>query len=387
MLITDSDALADFISSLDGAPYVAVDTEFVREKTYYPLLCLVQVAYKDKVAAIDTLVDGLDLRPLGELLANPEVVKVFHAAPQDLEIFLHETGALPTPVFDTQIAAGVTGHGEQPGYAKLVESMLGIQVDKASQSTDWSRRPLTDRQLDYALSDVTHLCDVYEQLTAELAASGRSDWIAEDLAGLMDEARYRTDPDLAYKRIKVRRPKAKMLAVLRELGRWREEQAVRRDLPRRWVVKDEPLLEIAQQLPKDAKALERVRGLSAKMAHGRDGAALLACVTRALALPQDQWPEVPKKRPTKPINDSLVALLQALLRLRCDEHDVAMRLVATRKDLDAIVLGKPADEVAALHGWRAEVFGNDALALRDGKVALTGSGDDVVAIRLDGADV
>lgn len=383
MLITDSEALAAFVDTLEGAPYIAIDTEFVRESTYYPLLCLVQVAYGEHAAAIDTLVDGLDLRPLGRLLADPNMVKVFHAAPQDLQIFLKETGSLPAPIFDTQVAAGVCGYGEQPGYGRLVDAMLDIQVDKTSQATDWSRRPMTDRQLTYALSDVTHLCHVYERLRDELVERGRGEWIAEEMTALMNPARYTTVPDEAYKRIKVRRPVSRMLAVLRALGAWREHAAIERNTPRKWVVKDEALVEIAEQLPDSADELAHVRGLSHKAAHGRDGAAMLDAMKAALASPESEWPVVaPRVRPEEG-SDSLVALLQALLRMRCEQHGVAMRMVASRRDLEALAW-RPEEDVPALHGWRHELFGEDAVALREGGLALTGGGGDVVAVRLPG---
>lgn len=386
MLISDSETLGAFCEALRGAPYIAVDTEFMREKTYFARLCLVQVAHGERFAAIDTLAAGLDLRPLGELLRDPAIVKVFHAAPQDLEIFFHEMGSVPAPVFDTQIAASVCGLGEQPGYATLVDKLVGAEIDKSSQITDWSLRPLSERQLAYALSDVTHLCTIYEYLCDELAARGRAAWVEEEMEGLTDEGRYRVEPREVWRRVKVRRPRPKTLAVLRELAAWREETAMARNLPRKWVLRDEALVEIAQHLPRSADGLERVRGLSAKQANGDEGVALLEAVDRALALPESEWPS-PPKRSRRASNDSLVALLQALLRLRCDESGVAMSMVATRKDLDKLAAPREAGEaqdLPALKGWRREVFGADALALCEGRLALSARGGEVVALRLEG---
>lgn len=385
MLITDSESLAAFVRALEGVPYVAVDTEFVRDESYYPRLCLIQLAHGDQVAAIDTLVEGIDLRPLSRLLRDPSVVKVFHAAPQDLEIFLHATGSLPAPIFDTQVAAGVCGHGEQPGYSRLVGSMLDIELDKASQVTDWTRRPLTGRQLRYALSDVTHLCVLYERLSAELERSGRGEWIAEEMAALMDPTRYRTEPAEAYERIKVRRPTSKTLGVLRALAAWREAAAMDRDRPRRWVVRDEALLEMAERLPDSAEELAHVRGLSDSVAHGADGAAMLAAMRAALALPESEWPVVAPRVSPAETSDALVALLQALLRVRCEEHSVAMRLVATRRDLEALAW-RSDHSVPAVHGWRRELFGADALALLEGRVALTWQAGEVVAVSVSPTD-
>lgn len=379
MLIDESATLADFCRSLAGAPYLAVDTEFMRERTYFPRLCLVQVAHGDRAAAIDTLAPGLDLAPLWDLLLVPDTVKVLHSAVQDMEIFLHRAGDVPAPVFDTQIAASVCGHGEQPGYAALVDDVLGVRVDKASQNTDWSLRPLSDRQLGYALGDVTHLCHVYEHLSDELDRTGRRAWVEEEMAALLDPDRYRTEPDEAWNRIKIRRPRRQALAILREIAAWREREAQHADIPRSWVVRDEALAEIAQNPPRGDRDLERIRALKPQQARGSTGRALLDAVRRALQSPEDTWPDLPPRKKPVSGHESLVALLQALLRLRCEKHGVAMSLVAKRRDLDRIATEDDPD-VPALHGWRREVFGNDALALRDGRLALTGTGRGVEAV-------
>lgn len=373
MLISTSSDLADFCAKVADAPYLAVDTEFLREKTYFAKLCLVQVAHGEHAAAIDPLADGIDLTPLWELLGDPDIVKVLHAADQDLEIFLQRMGRLPTPVFDTQIAATVCDMGEQPGYARLVKNIVGIDLDKSSQATDWSRRPLTDKQLAYALADVTHLCVVYETLTQRLKRSKRTSWVAEDMAALHDESRYRNDPRESWKRIKTRRTKRQTLAVLRELAAYRETEAQKRDLPRGWLVKDEALVEIAQNTPRSVDELKRVRKLSEKQAHGSIGKGLLAAVEAGLAVPEADWPRQKPRRRRISGHENLVALLQALLKLRCDKYGVAQSLVATRKQLD-LVATEDEPDVPCMSGWRYKLFGRDAMALCRGELAMAGDG-------------
>lgn len=381
MLITDNDRLTEFCDQLRGAPYLAVDTEFMREKTYHARLCLVQVAWGEHAAAIDPLAPDLDLTPLKELLANESSIKVLHSAVQDLGIFLQGMGHVPGPVFDTQIAASFCGFGHQPGYAVLVDSMLGVKVDKASQAVDWSIRPLSNRQLEYALGDVTHLCQVYERLVSELDAQGRTAWVEEEMAALLDPDRYVTRPEEAYRRVKIRRPSPQQLAVLRELAAWRETQAMERDIPRGWLLRDEALAEIAQHLPEDSAALARVRGLKEHVAHGADGRALLRRVAMALELPEEDWPIIKERGPAPgPGHDSLVALLQALLRLRSDANGVATAMIANRADLERIAAEDEPD-VEALGGWRRQIFGEAALDLKAGRLALTGSGDGAREVR------
>ncbi len=380
MLIQDNQALAAFCDAVRGAPYLAVDTEFMRESTYYAELCLVQVAYGEHAAAIDPLASGLDLAPLHELLADERTIKVLHSAVQDLEIFMHLTGTVPGPVFDTQIAASVAGHGDQPGYAKLVAALLNVQLDKASQAVDWSVRPLSERQLDYALGDVTHLCRIYEILAAELERKGRREWVAEEMAALLEPARYRVEPREAFRRIKLRRPESRDLAVLRELAAWREEAAIGRNIPRGWVVRDDALGEIAQHLPKSQEQLGRVRGLKPHVAKGADGRAMLEAIDLALSSPEDDWPEPPTARAPLAGHEPLVALLQALLRLCCDAHGVSTSMVASRKDLDRIATEEHPG-VPALQGWRKNIFGAAALELRAGRLALSGDGQFGVVTR------
>lgn len=383
MLITTSEALLEFCTALKGAPYIAVDTEFMREKTYYAQLCLVQVAYGEHAACIDPLVDGLDLKPLAALLLDTSVVKVLHSASQDLEIFLDKLGQVPGPIFDTQVAASACGLGEQPGYAKLVQALLDVRIDKASQVTDWSLRPLSERQLDYALGDVTHLCKVYELLLQKLEAADRMGWVSDAMAGLTDASKYRVEPAEAWRRIKLRRPKPKTLAVLRELAEWRESAAMERNIPRNWVARNEVLIEVAQSRPASAEALAKVRNLGHKTAFGRDGKAMLAAVERALATDEADWPKAKPGKPRLSGHEPLVALLQALLQLRCDAHGVAPSVVAKRAHLDRIAT-EAAPDVPALEGWRRDVFGADALELCAGRLALTAKGGVLVEVRVPG---
>lgn len=385
MLITDSATLAEFCAALEGAPYIAVDTEFLRERTYYARLCLVQVAHGEHAAAIDVLAPELDLAPLRSLLLNPRVLKVFHAASQDLAIFYQRLGVVPGPVFDTQIAASAAGHGDQPGYATLVSRILGINLDKASQATDWSLRPLTHRQVVYAIGDVTHLCKIYEQLTAELDQRGRRSWVAEDMASLAEERRYKVEPREVWRRIRVRGPSRRLLAVLREVAAWREETAMERDMPTGWLLPDEALVEIAGHEPEDVDALARVRGLKGGAARGADGRAILLRVAEALSQPESTWPPLPERKAPLDPDDSLVALLQALLRLRCDAAGVATRLVASRDDLDQLAaVERP--KLPCMSGWRRDLFGRDALDLRAGRLALTVQRGAVVGVRVGSED-
>ena len=385
MLITDNKTLASFCDDVRSAPYITVDTEFLREKTYYATLCLVQVGYGEHFAAVDALARGLDLAPLFELLNDPGIIKVFHAAKQDLEIFHRLCGRVPAPLFDTQIAATVCAFGEQPGYATLVQKMLDVELDKASQATDWTVRPLTQRQIDYALGDVIHLCPIYEQLQQRLSESGRDAWVKEEMEDLLDEGHYRVDPDESWRRIKIRRPSRETLGVLRELAAWRERTAIDRDLPRNWVIRDDALAEIAQHAPKNRQQLGRTRGLRENITHGKDGGAILEGIERALARPEDEWPSLPERRASLSGHETLVALMQALLKLRCEAEGVAMKLVATRSELDLLATSEEPD-VRAVHGWRREVFGSDALALREGRLALTGDGLSVKAVELAGRE-
>jgi len=373
VLITKSQDVAQFCSEVSDAEYIAVDTEFVREKTYWPILCLIQIATPDQAVAIDPLANGIDLQPVYDLMTNTSVLKVFHSASQDMQVMFNASGNMIEPVFDTQIAAMVSGYGDQPAYATLVERIVGVTIDKRSQMTDWSRRPLTDNQVEYAIGDVTHLIHVYNKLTEKLNGSGRSNWAQEEMSHLRDRKLYDLDPRELWRRVRLRRPTRRALAVLREITEWREVSAQRRDIPRGWVCKDEALAEIALNTPRTPSALERVRGINERFAHGRDGNALLDAVQVGLELPDDECPESEKGRMPLRGHETLVALLQALLKLRCDENGIAAQLVANRKELDRIATEVEPD-VRTLAGWRREIYGNDALALKRGEIALTADG-------------
>jgi ribonuclease D len=384
MLITTSSQLDKFCREIAGIPHIAVDTEFIRERTYWPQLCLIQIAADSRAAAVDTLSPGIDLSPLFKLMLDQSVLKVFHSSGQDLSVFHSVMRDIPRPFFDTQIAAMVCGFGEQPAYATLVSSLLGEEIDKAPQMTDWSRRPLTERQITYALADVTHLLRLYTILDLRLGESGRREWVADETRLLAEPSNYLAEPSEQWRRIRMRRPSRKSLAVLREVAAWREATAQQRDLPRAWVVKDEPLAEIAATQPRTKEQLERVRGLSARFAEGRDGRSVLAAIEKALSAPPSTWPELPLVSRVPEPSDTMIALLQALLRVRAGEHGVAAALVANRRDLELLALNDTAD-IPALRGWRRKVFGEDALRLKRGEIAITSRNGEAVAVRMNSA--
>jgi ribonuclease D len=383
--ITSTEDLARFVSRLTGAPYIALDTEFMRDQTYWPILCLVQIAgpgdATGDAAAIDTLAPGLDLAPLAPLLAAPETVKVFHAGRQDLEIFLRIFGQVPAPLFDTQVAAMVCGYGDQVAYDTLAKRLAGASLDKASRFTDWSRRPLTDRQLAYALADVVHLRPIYERLATELKRSGREPWIAEEMATLTSPATYDLSPERAWERLRSRSGDRRFLGNLKALAAWREREAQRRDVPRNRVVRDEQLLEIAAHRPTTIEELARGRGLSMDFARGRLGQAILAALAEAKPLSQEELPER-EERLAQPGLQPLMELLKVLLKLKAEEHGVAQKLLASTAELEQLAADDRA-RVPALAGWRREVFGADALALKHGHLALTANGGAVNVLRLD----
>jgi ribonuclease D len=375
--IADSATLADFCRRIAPSAYVTVDTEFMRERTYWAQLCLIQVASPDEAAAIDALAPGLDLTPLLRLLDDPRVLKVFHAARQDLEIFHHMTGRVPTPLFDTQVAAMVCGFGDAVSYETLATQLAAARIDKSARFTDWAQRPLSERQIAYALADVTHLRKVYLALAKRLTASDRAGWLHEEMATLLDPATYRMDPETAWRRLKPRNPKARLLAVLKEVAAWREREAQRRDVPRNRVVRDETIMDIAGHAPASIDELARMRGFSKGFAEGRLGEELLEAVRRGLALPEAEIPALPPSVDLPPGLGPVVELLKVLLKMKCDEHDVAQKLVATTADLERIAADDQAD-VQALHGWRREVFGNAALAMKRGELALTLRGRKII---------
>src|SRR6267154_1230332 len=372
-VITDTDTLARFCARQMGSGFIAVDTEFMRERTYWPILCLVQVAGPEDAAAIDALAPGIDLTPLLNLMADQSTLKVFHAARQDIEIFFNLSGAVPQPLFDTQVAAMVCGFGESVSYETLAGKLAGARIDKSSRFTDWANRPLTERQVEYALADVVHLRPVYEKLRANLERSGRGPWLDEEMETLTDPAIYRLDPNESWRRFKPRSGNRRFLAVLRELAAWRETAAQQRDLPRNRIIRDESILEIAAHAPSSVAELSRSRGLGKGISEGKFGTEILAAIGRALALPESAYPELPARHEPPPGIGPLVDLLRVLLKYRCDETGVAQKLVASSDDLEMIAADDGA-QVRALTGWRFELFGRDALDLKQGRIALTASG-------------
>jgi ribonuclease D len=383
-VITTTDELAQFCQRLALSPAITIDTEFLRERTFWPKLCLVQLAaLPDEPRAVDALAEGIDLGPLFELMRNRAVVKVFHAARQDLEIFYHLTGEVPVPVFDTQLAAMVAGYGESVGYETLVNSIAKARVDKASQYTDWSRRPLSPRQISYALADVVHLWPIYTKLSERLASSGRSSWLDEEMAILTDRRTYAPDPEQAWRRLKVRNRNGGYLAVLQGVAAWREERAESRDVPRSRVLRDEVVQQIASEQPRDLEGLRQVRGLPRELKEGREADALLAVVCQALTTPKDDLPKPPPARRLPPEAGPIVDLLKVLLKKVSERESVAAKLIATVSDLEAIAADDEAADVAALKGWRRHIFGDEALALKRGRLGLAVVGGKLQAIPLD----
>jgi len=380
-VITDVETLRSFCARAAEAPYVAVDTEFMRESTFWSILCLVQVAIGGEIrdgeeermlsAVIDPLVEGgLDLSPLYALFANEKVLKVFHAARQDLEIFHHEGGALPRSVFDSQVAAMVCGYGDSIGFENLLQRLTGASVDKGARFTDWSIRPLSERQIKYALADVVYLCPAYEKLQGQLEKRDRAGWIEEEMRGLLDESIYDVDPMITYRRIKSRNAKPRTLAILRELAAWRELEARRRNMPRNRVLKDETLLEIAHHAPDSVSSLSRTRGLGQRLADGHQGQDILKAVARGVAIPEKDCPKLDQKPDLPNGISSATDLLKVMLKMKCNDYDVAPKIIASSDDIELIAaFGEKAD-VPALRSWRFDVFGRDALRLRNGECAF-----------------
>jgi ribonuclease D len=384
-LITDTDTLARFCAACRGAPYVTVDTEFLRERTYYAQLCLVQIARpgkgSDSAALVDTLSEGISLEPLFELFRATSIMKVFHAARQDLEIFQVEAGVLPAPFFDTQVAAMVCGYGDQVGYETLVRQIARASIDKSSRFTDWSRRPLSEAQMAYALADVTHLRKIYEVLARRLAETGRGPWVEEELAVLTDPATYRTDPAEAWTRVKTRSTAERFLAALKELARFREIAAQTRNVPRNRILKDDALLELAANRPMTLEELSKSRLLLRDARKGEIADGILAAIAAAGAMPREEIPRPKTEPPRKPGAEALADLLRVLLKARADAEGVAQRLIASAADLDRLA-GEEAPDIPLLHGWRHEVFGRDAMRLKRGEIALSARGSTVAVVDL-----
>ena len=370
MIIQTQEQLNQLCADLSKASYLAIDTEFLRDKTYFPRLCLLQMAGPTvEAAAIDPFIEGLDWSPVRDLMANKNVLKVFHAARQDLEIFYHLYKVLPTPIYDTQVAAMVCGFGDQVAYNALVRDLTGQELEKNAQFTDWSRRPLSPKQIRYALDDVVYLRDVYEKLHERLIKQGREQWVFEEMEILNSPRTYQNPPEESWKRIKVRSDKADVLMALKALAAWREQEAVRRDVPRSRVLKDETIADIAMYKPRDDDSLQQIRSLPPDIARGKIGKQVLEIVNAALDSPREGWPKVERKEPFPKQAAGTLEMLKMLLRINCSEADVAPKLVADSEDLEELAVeAKP--DIAAMHGWRFEVFGKDALDLKSGKIAL-----------------
>ena len=383
-LVSRTEDLAAACERLSGHPYVTVDTEFLRETTFWPKLCVVQMAGPDEAVVIDALADGLDLAPFFTLMNNEKVVKVFHAARQDVEICWHRAKTIPHPIFDTQVAAMVLGHGDSISYDQLVQRLTGDQIDKSLRFTDWSRRPLSQAQFDYAVSDVTHLRDVYLKLRADLERGNRTEWVQEEMSVLTSPQTYSAEPERAWERLKSRVRRPKELAVLMEVAAWREREAQSRDVPRQRVIKDDALMEVAQQQPKSVEELGRLRALPKGYERSRAGEQIIAAVLAGLARDVKTLPKIVRDKPLSNGASATVELLKVLLRMTSERHGVAAKVIATTDDLERIAVDEIAD-VQALKGWRRELFGNEALKLRRGGVALAIEGGRVVAVERSAA--
>jgi ribonuclease D len=383
--ITTTEALAEYCTQARQHDYVTIDTEFLRERTYYSKLCLIQLAMPgtdaNNAVLVDPLVEGLSLEPLYELFRDTSVVKVFHAARQDLEIFFVDAQVFPEPLFDTQVAAMVCGFGEQVGYETLVKKIAREQVDKSSRFTDWSRRPLTDAQKAYAIGDVTHLRQVYEFLAKKLEENNRSHWVQEELGILTNPDTYIIKPIDAWKRVKTRTSAAKFMAVVQMLAAFREEYAQSRNVPRNRVYKDDALVELASNKPKTMEDLSRSRLLLREARRGDIADGILAAVVKGVGMPADRAPKPVGGREKLQVNPALADLLRVLLKAKTESAGVAAKLIASAADLDAMAGGMR--NVAAVSGWRAEVFGEDALRLCEGKIALAAVGNDVKVVPLN----
>lgn len=373
--VNTPDALSALCNTLKDSPWLVVDTEFIRERTYYPRLCLIQIGNSEQLACVDPLALD-DLTPLLELLYNPNIVKVFHSAGQDLEIFYHLRGELPAPIFDTQPAAALLGHGEQIGYANLAKALLNHNLDKSQTRTDWSKRPLSSRQIDYALDDIRYLRSLYEMLRGELTDRGRLAWLDDDLARLTNPNTYRVDQDNAWQRIKgSNRLKGVRLNVLKHLARWREQRAIRTDKPRKWVLSDNVLLDLATQLPDSLDKLKNVRSLDSQTA-GAQGDTLLELIATARNEPEALWPQF--RIPPKPTaaEEAKADLIMSLLHRQAALHDLSPGLLATRGDIQLLVRGKR--DIPLLAGWRRELAGEMALDILEGRKVLACEGDEVI---------
>jgi ribonuclease D len=377
-LITTTADLAAVCERMSRHTFITVDTEFLRETTYYPLLCVAQMATSEEAVVIDALAQDLDLTPFFELMANEGVLKVFHAARQDIEIVWHQAKLVPRPIFDTQVAAMVLGYGDSISYDQLVQRITGDVIDKSNRFTDWSRRPLSAAQVNYAISDVTHLREVFLSLSADLQSRGRSEWVGEEMDVLTSPDTYRADPESAWERLKTRVRKPRELSVLMEVAAWREREAQSRDVPRGRVLKDDAIGDIAMHAPTTTERLAALRSLPRGFERSKWGAEIIEAVKRGLARDLSELPRLDK--PRQGVNGSAtVELLKVLLRMASEQHGVAAKVIATVEDLERIAIDDRAD-VPALHGWRREMFGEQAIALKRGRLALAVDRGRVVAV-------
>jgi ribonuclease D len=383
-LISDTESLEKLCERFARADFVAVDTEFMRENTYWPDLCLFQVSSREEAAAIDPKAEGIDLTPLLNLLVNNEhVLKVFHAGGQDIEIIFNLTGGTPHPLFDTQIAAMALGLGEQVGYSNLVESMLGWNLDKGARFTDWARRPLDRRQIDYAIGDVTHLAELFPKMLERLRRTGRGEWLDQEMERLADPANYVNDPAQAWKKVKIQSRKGDVLGRLKALAAWRELEARSKNLPRGRIMKDETMADVAVHPPDGQEALGQVRGLSAAWKSNDIGARMMEALANADPLPANELPAREERAPGLGREGALVAdLLKLLLKIRARESNVAPRLVARAEELELLAAGRR-EGLAILQGWRFEEFGRDALDLVDGRLAFAIRGGKLIMTRTE----
>ncbi|GBF27276.1 ribonuclease D [bacterium MnTg02] len=378
-LITETSELAAACARLAQQPFITVDTEFMRESTFWPILCLIQIASDTDEIIIDPLAADLDLAPFFELMAAQDVLKVFHAGRQDIEIVYNMSRVIPYPIFDTQIAAMVCGFGDSVGYVMLVKKLLREDVDKSSRFTDWSRRPLSKRQLNYALGDVTYLIDIYRQLDQQVTEANRSSWLSEELSVLVDPRTYDLHPEDAWKRLKMRVKNPRSLAIMMEVAAWRERTAQSQNVPRNRIIKDDAIYDIANQSPGSVAELSKLRTISEGLARSSRGKDILAAVQRGLGTDADSLPAISKSRALPPDAAAVIDLLRVLLKSAAAHHGVAPKLIASMADLEKIAVDDEAD-VAALKGWRHDLFGSDAIALKHGKLALMAQNGRIVRL-------
>ena len=382
-IIRDTDSLRAYCDAARKQEFVCIDTEFMRENTFFSILCLVQVATAEEDAIIDPLAEGIDLTPLKELLMDEGIVKVLHAARQDMEIFYRICEAVPGPIFDTQIAGMAIGLGDSAGYGALVKARLDINLDKGARFTDWSRRPLSEKQLSYALADVTHLRDLYPGILSELEAQGRLSWVMEEMAQHMEESLYTFEPEDAWRRLKLRGNKKPYLAALKAAAAWRERQAIKKDIPRRRVLKDDAIYDLAQQRPRTIDALAKLRGIPRGFEKSSSASSLVESIGAAIDNANDYAPPAPVVKHMPPSLGPRIEMLKTLLRLRTEVEGIATRLVANARDIEQLAAFGEGADIPALDGWRREIFGQDALDMLRGKIALRLEGENVVAERLD----